>query len=783
MPANNYSLVANWESDTGGTGPTTSPSGGELTVTIGFERCSATNASPPFQSAGTAINCFAKFSWFFTDPQTMATTPTTVQFFTQGDVSFLTEDDPAVEDRIRLGHANRAGVAVGNMRGGANGVYYLPLTLNPNSAGTISVTVLSLAAATIPIIGSGDQPVYGPFAPATASFGYSSLSGTVPTQTKPEVEIITPPDLVYSGGTATITLQWDSDIRQLDEDFETGNGADDDIRISAGTYVANSFTHVSNTMTFQITLDGSGTETIRVKADAFTDTAGDTGPPQDTSESFQYDTTRSTSSSDTGTNVETIYDSGNRAHNFTTDPVLGPLAGGFAGVSDLRVIGSNIYCTVQMQNRVENMNELADSEARAVLLRIPNRTGSTAAVLKRYDRITQAARSPVLWNNRIYVTEGSYLPGGSGNVLSWGHTGTMPQNHGTPWRSRLNNPNALSRSELISYGVHSQFPCRTVAIGQNLYGVAGYGAARSAKSTDWASSENPEGRDEESTRWDNWTVFRLGSTFDFRVPALITNDVTAYDIIKQLAVLSFCYVSLNNNTFEFRPKAQIEGRLATSSIDSGDSVSELNYMAANRIFPVSGTVLVHGQNRHELMTYTGRNSDNNQLTGVSRAQEGTSADDLCRDARIRYVDHIINMPDARHNEGSITQLTVRQDLRQLYNIIKVHYGQQDIDNPAIARNEISIAENKPRELELTIPLDYHYAAWAQWLADEYLRFQGTPQSLIEIQLKPSFYITVGQFIYLREPLNSRIDGSVYQVLSIRHDISPTLTSLTLRSVA
>ena len=182
------------------------------------------------------------------------------------------------------------------------------------------------------------------------------------------------------------------------------------------------------------------------------------------------------------------------------------------------------------------------------------------------------------------------------------------------------------------------------------------------------------------------------------------------------------------------------------------------------------------------MTYTGRSLTANELTGVSRAQEGTEATTIDMGARMRFINHVIDMADARHSEGAITQLTVRQDLRQLYNIIKIQYGTEE-DNPAIARNETSIDENKPRELEISVPLTYHESTWAQWLADEYLKFYGTPQSIIEIQLKPSFYLSAGEFIYLREPLNSKIDGSVYQILSVRHSISPTLTNLTLRSVA
>ena len=759
----------------GATSPTVKPD-----VNCYFSRDAGGTPESVFQAAAASLIIVANFQW------TYEMNNTTVIDFTIGDISVVAEDDPLIVDKIALGHALPAEARLLSLCSGENGAYIARLQVPANSAGSIYLTVISEAAAYDP---PGDDLalIYGPEEAKTFFFTYSTIAGITGEAATPEVDIITPPEIIHTDATANITLRWNSDIRQ-NLMRTIGSGADDDIRITGGTLVDGTFMHHTNIMTFSVTLSGMGTCTIRVKANSETSVAGYVGPAEDTSESFQFELTRSITQTDTGTNVEVIYDSGAQAFNSTSNPVLGSGAGGFAGVSDLRIIGSNIYCTVQMQKPVitgtNTINNRIDvtKEAKAAFLRFPNRVSSTPVILRRYNKITEAARSPILWNSRIYWAEGSYVASGLGNVRSVDHTGTTTQDHGVPWRSRLHNPNALSRSDIVTYGVHNRIPARLITVDDNLYGIAGYGMARGAKSTNWVSSENPEGRDEESTRWDNWSIFRFGSLFDFRVPQLLTNEAPAYDIIKNLASFTFCYIALKGDEFIFRSKSQIEGRL-TSTINSGDTITAINYQKANRVFPTSGLAVIHGQNHHEIIRYTGRNDDNNQLTGVSRAQEGTTADDLCAETRMRYLDHIIDMNDARHTEKSITELSIRQDLDQLYNIIKINYGDPSLDRAAISRNATSIEANKPRELEITVPLSHHDTVWAQWLADEYLKFYGTPQTVIEIQLKPSFYLEIGQFIYLREPLNSLINGNIYQILSIRHQLTPTLTNLTLRTVA
>lgn len=780
-----------------GTGTTSE----NISVTIGFERCSASNPNPPFQGSG-AIEIFAKISWF--SPQG---TPTTVQGFTDGDISILTENDPAIVEQARLGHVANAGVTQGHLTGGAGGVYYVPLTLNPNSAGEIYVTVLSLSAFTIPTIGDDSSPIFGPFQPTTSSFTYSTIAAIGPAQSKPEVDIITPSDPIFNQANATINLLWDSEIRS-DANIESKIGPMNShiIRITGGTYVPMSFNHSANTrrMSFQVMFNAntSGTSTIRVKANSFTDTNEDTGPPSDTSESFLFDTGLSIQGDDTpedtGATGDTdiIYDSGSISFTDTSNPLLTKvirdddgnitrtLPGAFKGVSDLKRIGNNLYGVVQAEG-VTTSGILDQGEpARAALFRITiGDPGSLNATLKKYDNITQAARSITELGDRIYAFEGSYPGDGLGNLISFGKTGSATTSHGIPWRSRLFNPNAEDREDNITYSQHVRMSSPMAIVNDNLYLNPGYGAIRSIKSTDWESSENPEGLDAQETRIDNWTLLKYGSSLDFRPAEIQTNELTGYEVIRQLAELCFCYIGFDGNKFIFRPRFQPTAKTTQDITMADDTFSALVVKDRNMDFPASGLLRITGQSGNkEIFEYETRSG--NSFT-VSRSKYGTVADDHCPDSSVEYVSHVIDMEQSSYQVRPINSLNMRQDLQQLYNIIKISYGDQFLDQEEVFKDDEpggSIEINKPRELELSVGLNHHDTEWVQWLANQYLNFYKDVRYLLEVQLQPSFFIKTGDFILLRESRNSLINNQVFQVLRTTHTIKPYVTSLQLRLI-
>ena len=1037
MPASNFTFVT---SISGPTAVPTSPSE-ELSVSISFSRCNTENPTPPFQTAGAILYVNATISW------TIEGQATDVQGFTIGDIQSQSANDPAVEDRLRLGSVNPAGVAFGALSGSGS-TYILPLTINPNSAGTIYITVLPNVAFTIPVIGEDSTPTYGPFQPVTASFDYSTLSGTMATTTKPEVDIQVPQDAVFEGTVAPITLEWDSDI-VADAGRSIGPNATDDIRITGGTIQADSFEHTDSRMTFNveliettavrsrpillwnevisrvqesritwnnptiaannnITISGtftapyppdnefdasdiqvyinnpppssptgtksgfsycSGTGafsvditnitagsgfvvvnmpigfipnspdpetifisyntitspkqinqiinrqyiriigkwttipsiiqcgsvglndititggspiyyrdrrniismylipdcqmgtitvtvprhlvstssrsgniqneenvatvtynlatdnislipsgdsingveyglcTIRVKANSETDTGGDTGPPEDTSESFLYSTVTSPTDDieESPSGITVIYDSG--VQSFTsTNGLLGAGAGAFKGVSDLKLINGYFYGTIQIQNAstISTLNQ--GTEARAAMFKIRNRpvTGNVRSEdnlsgNNEYNKISEAPRSITEEGENIYFFEGSYPEVGFGNLQSVLKDPNRcnsfdPRSHGIPWRSRLFNPNASSQQDNITYSQHRRMTSPMAVVNDNLYLYAGYGdgvnltAVRSTKSTNWESNIQIEGRDTVETRIDNWTLLRYGRNLDFRPPVVQTNSRTGYDVIQDLARLCFCYIGFDGDKFIIRPKylptADLEAEITTSQ-----TLCTINYTNPNRKFPDSGFIRITGGGISEIFSYTTNNHNESAQTysfsGIERAQEGTEIGAFAVGAgtTIEYISHIIDMADQKINVRPINELNIRQDLQQLYNIIKINYGDAFLNNFVTSKNTNSVRQNKPRELEFNVDLDHHDTEWVSWLADQYKDFYSEVRYLLELQLQPSFFIKAGDFILLRETQNSLIEDQIFQALRVDHRIKPYTTSLQLRTIS
>ena len=503
-----------------------------------------------------------------------------------------------------------------------------------------------------------------------------------------------------------------------------------------------------------------------------------------------------------------IYDSGNIGYKPAAEHhLLGEGGGAFKGVSDLKLINgtdNNFYATVQIQNTTDSTTLSQGTAAKAALVKIKNKIRavgnvSEVDILKSYPvndnnnehGIIDSARSITEFDNEIYFFEGSHPEPGIGTLNSVAKDSTTITPRGIAWRSRLFNPNASEREDNITYSRHIRMSSPMATIRNDLYLHSGYGVPKAIKDTNWESSELLEGSDQPETRIDNWTLLRYGDGINFRSPVIQTNNRIGYDIIQDLAELCFCYIGFDGDTFlmkpRYEPRAALVNDLDDITVMNEGTPGTIEYENETLRFPSSGILRISGRNGTELFQYSGTEfnsiTNNNQFTGVKRTQFSTTAKGFCEQSIIQYIDHIIDMENASYFEGPINLLTSRQDLQQLYNIIKISYGEEFLEQEVIARDNTSIAENKPRELELELDLTHHESEWANWLAEQYKNFYSKTRYLLDLQLKPSFYIKTGDFILLREKQRSLIDDQIFQVISVNHRIKPYITELQLRTVS
>ena len=1001
-------------------------------VRISIYRCTedVERQEPPYRVSGTALEVMIEFQW------SRGGIRMPVLDFSRGDILFAYADNPENDERIRQGVVLPAGASVGALSGGENGTYTLPIVLNPNSAGTVFITILPDTAFVIVGEGEDAENAWGPERPVETSFSYSTVSGTDATTTAPEVDIIVPTAAVYNQSIAIIRLRWNSDITTPPQRISVGPDTTDDVQITSDPpmrsfYVPNSFgksgertflfnvdlssrslgssmvprliwrAHLSdayaqritwntpilnaagsitvsgtwmdpkptvqeftiddidvyiprrritpngikspsgatfydattgtfsmnvsrptddsgsldiivsgNTVPSQpdqqqifieydrtantisqtvntrditfladwsqdvvnnielsdLTITGgvvpsfrysqlrvslyiniipsanqgsimitvpaglvdqagggvripnavsnnensvtgtydftantltlatggdseqvpgtSGTCIITVKADQFQDTGGDTGPPEDVTASFQFDTTLNiptASDGVTGTNVRTIYDSQETAYNATDNVILGSDGGAFKGVSDVQLIGNQIYATVQVQRQLSSTSLNQGAIATARFIRMPNQLGSTPRLIESYESIVDSARSPILYDSNIYYFTGShYRESSLGEIKFVPQGSSTVGSQGIPWRSRLLNPQAATQEDNISYSNHVRTASSMAVIGDRLFGAFGYGNTVLSKSLNWESAETPEGRDDSATRVDNWILITFDRAVPFRVPVLQSSGRTPYEIIQSLARMSFCFLGFDGDRFLFKPKFQPKARL-NGDINHTNSISTIEYERPNIQLPESGYVRISGNNqRSEIFSYTGRTET--QLTGVIRAQLGSTANQHCDSDIIEFFHYEIDMNDA-HEQGPINELNVTEDFNQLFNIVSLTYGSPEINEKIDLRDASSIEANTSRELKLEHrEISNHDDPWALWLAQQYLRFYGTIKSVLNVTLKLSPYIKVADFVMLTETRKSLIEKQIFQVVLVNHSINPSLTRLQLRTV-
>lgn len=188
----------------------------------------------------------------------------------------------------------------------------------------------------------------------------------------------------------------------------------------------------------------------------------------------------------------------------------------------------------------------------------------------------------------------------------------------------------------------------------------------------------------------------------------------------------------------FEPR---DPRRATLSGDITDSATtfdvEGNTWTAH---PTSGMILIED----ELMAFTGYSDG--IFSGVTRGIEGTIAKLHLADAAVLWVDHIITQ-DLSVLERPIDDLDIETDFAHLFNHVTIEFGDREKTE---ARDPDSIAEYGVRPFSLQVPLSSQQGIWAEWLRDVYLERFKDLHDIVNIELKSTFYMKLGEIVLIRQ---------------------------------
>ena len=511
------------------------------------------------------------------------------------------------------------------------------------------------------------------------------------------------------------------------------------------------------TLTVNLPDNQSGVATVQVPAGTARSLAtGATCPTQIVTETFHFDTTKAVTEAIPGTTRICFEE-----FNFENNPFLNAVlsgderGGAFFNLRSPVKNGNNLYFVMDIRKRRFPSNRLATGIEGGSALCHVNLIDNTCTILKTYEFLTAGARSLTVWNKEVYFLEGSAYS--SRETAGMGHLYKINSSNvivdlGRAWRSDDPIEGDLFR------GIHSKTISPLVGNGNTLNLIMGYG---------FLDNMNRQLNDP-ANLIENWQHLQYGNTLNRRVPVLKTNNRTGYEILREMSKITSSLIGFNKSTFSFIPRGPLKARLSSAGISTG-TVSSIGYSNANTVFPNEGMILVN----KELFSYTGKT--NNTFTGITRSLFGTDEANHMGGADIFLIDHALDLDEGIVEDPENDTFISISPHR--YNLIRAVYA--DGQKEHIARNQASIDEFGEKSFELTLDLDNHQRLFVEHIVEGLLERFSKIRYRVELELKSSFYLQLGQVILYREKESNFF--TPIQILSIKHSEDRIVTSVIAES--
>ena len=296
------------------------------------------------------------------------------------------------------------------------------------------------------------------------------------------------------------------------------------------------------------------------------------------------------------------------------------------------------------------------------------------------------------------------------------------------------------------YGVHGGMASPLMWDGTRLSFVAGY--SRLDALTDNSS---------EAARTENWHWLQYSSEVNPRVVTLETNDRTAWDVLKAVAIMTDCYIAVEGDRVEVQPRVSARGELVSALTASHTGYIGLQ-SPTRTTFASSGLLRIDS----ELLEYSVLSSGN--PSALVRGVEGTTAASHAAEATVYWVDHIIDYD--RYAVDPLDRIVIENDETQIYNFIRVRFGEQTWP----ASNSDSITKYGLLELPtVDIGLDATQKVAAASVAERILMQLKRPRQVVTLTLKLSLYLKRMDVLLVREAYRTHLE-TLLQVIEIDHQL-------------
>ena len=224
------------------------------------------------------------------------------------------------------------------------------------------------------------------------------------------------------------------------------------------------------------------------------------------------------------------------------------------------------------------------------------------------------------------------------------------------------------------------------------------------------------------------------------VPLLETNGRNVYDLLNIINQVTYTFSRFENN------KLVIQSKLSKTANFVSISGTTLTFNNLRGDIPIIGFVKL-GQ---EFISYNGKTDTT--LLNIQRNQLGTVSRFYPAGENMLFFDHII---DSTSVDNPILNINFQNDYNFLVNAIEVQYGQQRTN---YLEDQRSIRTNERKEATIPTLLDDHQRIWAEKINELYLSELKDLKQNIQLTLKPSFFLRLGQTVILRYPDRAQIDS-------------------------
>ena len=639
----------------------------------------------------------------------------------------------------------------------------------------------------------------GPAEQQTIEIQYDTLTATATTEDEIDIEVsigVPGSERVPNNFSNPYLLEkYVSTIRftKADEPVSITNFVIDDIETeTSGTATKVSLTAIDLELgAFELLLNfsGVGSVVLTIPADAAR-SASQGAPTDETSVTIYFDTTGA-ANNPSGTGVTVLCTTSTTIENnpFGFVQLDGNYTGQIVGEMECVERDGFLYGVSQVQyRRAGRDGELNEQYQASAALWCRNLTDCALTILKRYSDITVAARSLKVVDDDVFFFEGSHYayewsPRNRewhnliGNVMKINTSNTI-EKIGFAFRSQ--GPTGESISELF-HGIHGGTASPFVTAGNDLYLIPGFGDLKDITDGILDKNGNPTAT---AAQVNNWSLLKYSESLDLRLEVLETNEQTGQHILEMLSRVtnSFFFVGTDGK-LNFEPKLERTAQVSTAiSTTSTDDIAFKNPNRELSKYPASGTLLIG----NECLTYRSISEPN--FSGIQRSQHNTVAESHAINDKITLINHVFDLQNPSQVVEVVEDINIESYYQFLYNVISINYAggswkaqeNRASSLEASFKDETSITRFTEEKLQLDLPeLNYWQGEWVDWIGENYLQRYKNLESMMTINLQPSWYLKLGEVVLLREKINSNI-FRVGQIVDINHTFASQGASTTIK---